>query len=74
MVVMDDDDADDVLTQARTRPEALATQPIEPLFIFNSGAYGGGDCSKSDCNGITMNGGSLSMTGVVVRNNQVRVV
>jgi hypothetical protein len=53
---------------------ALASQSIEPLSIFNSGAYGGGDCAKSDCNGITMNGGSLSMTGVVVRNNQVRVI
>jgi hypothetical protein len=45
---------------------------IEPFSIFNSGAYGGADCAKSDCNGITLNGGSLTMTGVEVRNNQVR--
>ena len=45
---------------------------FNPFAIFNSGAYGGGDCAKSDCNGITMNGGSLTMTGVEVRNNQVK--
>jgi hypothetical protein len=44
---------------------------LTPFSIFNSGTYGGGNCQKSDCNGITMNGGSLTMTSVEVRNNQV---
>ena len=55
-------------TSAARTPLAMF---LNPFSIFNSGAYGGGDCSKSDCNGITMNGGSLTMTGVEVRNNQV---
>lgn len=37
--------------------------------IFNAGAEGG-DPSQGECNGITANGGSFSLSGVAVRNNK----
>ena len=59
---------DNIWTHPSSNPQLV----IVGGTIFNAGAYGGGDCAKSDCNGVTLNGGSLTMTGVSVRNNQVR--
>jgi len=39
--------------------------------IFNGGAYGGVDCSIH-CNGITVNSGKFSLSGVLIRYNQGR--
>ena len=58
--------SDNIWTHPSSAPQLVITGGT----IFNAGAYGGGDCANSDCNGITMNGGSLTMTGVAVRNNQ----
>jgi parallel beta-helix repeat protein len=44
--------------------------------IFNGGAEGGG-CSLTGaaaCNGITVNAGSFSLTGVAIRNNKGRAI
>ena len=39
--------------------------------IFNGGATDG-DCGGSECNGITVNGGTFSLVGVHIRNNRGR--
>ena len=41
--------------------------------IFNAGTYGCQD-PKTMCNGLTVNAGTFSLTGVAVRNNQGRGV
>jgi len=41
--------------------------------IFNGGAIGG-DCNNGECNGITVNSGRFSLSGVEIRNNKGRGV
>ena len=57
---------DNIWTSPSSNPQLVITGGT----IFNAGTYGG-NCT-SECNGITMNGGTLTMTGVEVRNNQGR--
>lgn len=58
-------DVDNIWTAPGSNPLIV----IAGGTIFNAGAEGG-DCSSNECNGMTINGGSFSLSGTAVRNNQ----
>jgi hypothetical protein len=57
---------DNIWTAPGSNPQLVITGGT----IFNSGTYGG-NCSV-ECNGITLNGGSASISSLELRNNQGR--
>jgi hypothetical protein len=62
--------ASSALDNIWTAPGSNPQLDIAGGTIFNAGATAGGDCANSQCNGITVNGGTFVLSGVAIRNNQ----
>ena len=58
-------DLDNIWTHPSSNPQLV----ISGGTIFNAGALGG-DCGGGQCNGLTVNAGIFTLTGVSIRNNK----